>query len=183
MRLNANPAYYLLPSMDIIGGVLLERCRDGRYVVNASRCDVWVVCACILVCIVTCFVGFWGSVFFGGSASLRECFFLHFLESAFNNMSACVVCMQKVQKAAPTSSLKRESCSEVALGRQNLLIATSPCQRPRYTSPTGPRPTSSRILMSSYGMFHSSMTLLRCCSEQQKMQAMIQRHCISKRSN
>ena len=25
--------------------VWLERCRDGRYAVNASRCDVWVVCA------------------------------------------------------------------------------------------------------------------------------------------
>ena len=45
--------------------VWLERCRDGtcRYVVNASRCDVWVGCACLLVCIVACFVGFWGSVF------------------------------------------------------------------------------------------------------------------------
>ena len=41
----------------------LERCRDGRYVVNASRCDVWVGCACLPVCIVACFVGFWGSVF------------------------------------------------------------------------------------------------------------------------
>ena len=41
----------------------LERCRDGRYVVNASRCDVWVVCACLPVCIVACFVDFWGSVF------------------------------------------------------------------------------------------------------------------------
>ena len=38
--------------------VWLERCRDGRYVVNASRCDVWVGCACLLVCIVACFVGF-----------------------------------------------------------------------------------------------------------------------------
>ena len=26
--------------------VWLERCRDGRYAVNASRCDVWVVCMC-----------------------------------------------------------------------------------------------------------------------------------------
>ena len=37
--------------------------RDGRYAVNASRCDVWVVCACLPVCIVACFIAFWGSVF------------------------------------------------------------------------------------------------------------------------
>ena len=43
--------------------VWLERCRDGRYVVNALRCDVWVVWACLPVCIVACFVGFWGNVF------------------------------------------------------------------------------------------------------------------------
>ena len=43
--------------------VWLERCRDGSYVVNALRCDVWVVCTCIAVCIVACFIGFWGSVF------------------------------------------------------------------------------------------------------------------------
>ena len=42
--------------------VWLERCRDGSYATNASCCDVWVVCACITVCIVTCFIGFWGSV-------------------------------------------------------------------------------------------------------------------------
>ena len=36
-----------------------ERCRVGRYAVNALRCDVWVVCACIAMCIVACFVGFW----------------------------------------------------------------------------------------------------------------------------
>ena len=41
----------------------LERCRDGSYAINALRCDVWVVCACIAVCIVACFIGFWGSVF------------------------------------------------------------------------------------------------------------------------
>ena len=42
-------------------GVWLERCRNGSYAINALRCDVWVVCAClrILVCIVACFVGFW----------------------------------------------------------------------------------------------------------------------------
>ena len=27
--------------------VWLERCRDGSYAINALRCDVWVVCACI----------------------------------------------------------------------------------------------------------------------------------------
>ena len=43
--------------------VWLERCRDGSYAVNALRCDVWVVCTCIAVCIVACFIGFWGSVF------------------------------------------------------------------------------------------------------------------------
>ena len=40
--------------------VWLERCRDGGYAVNASRCDVWVVCARLPMCIVTCFLGFWG---------------------------------------------------------------------------------------------------------------------------
>ena len=29
-----------------------------EYVVNALRCDVWVVCTCIAVCIVACFIGF-----------------------------------------------------------------------------------------------------------------------------
>ena len=43
--------------------VWLERCRDGSYAVNALRCDVWVVCTCIAVYIVACFIGFWGSVF------------------------------------------------------------------------------------------------------------------------
>ena len=43
--------------------VWLEKCRDGSYVVNALRCDVWVVCTCIAVYIVACFIGFWGSVF------------------------------------------------------------------------------------------------------------------------
>ena len=57
--------------MDIIGGVWLERCRDGRYAVNALRCGVWVVCACFLVCIVACFIGV-GEVFFDGSASLHD---------------------------------------------------------------------------------------------------------------
>ena len=49
--------------------VWLERCRDGSYAVNALHCDVWVVCACIVVCTVACFIGF-GEVFFGGSTSL-----------------------------------------------------------------------------------------------------------------
>ena len=48
---------------------------------HASRCDVWVDCACLPVCIVACFVGFWGSVF-AGNASLHD-WFLQFLESAF----------------------------------------------------------------------------------------------------
>ena len=39
--------------------VWLERCRDGSYAVNALRCDVWVVCTCIAVCIVACFIGFY----------------------------------------------------------------------------------------------------------------------------
>ena len=62
--------------------VWLERCRDGRFAVSALRCDVWVVCACLLMCIVACFVGFWGSVF-GGIASLHDQFW-HFLKSAFS---------------------------------------------------------------------------------------------------
>ena len=43
--------------------VWLERCRDGSYAVNGLRYDVWVVRACIVVYIVTYFIGFWGSVF------------------------------------------------------------------------------------------------------------------------
>ena len=46
--------------------VWLERCRDGRYAVNALRCDVWVVCARLPVCTVACFFVFWGIVFFVG---------------------------------------------------------------------------------------------------------------------
>ena len=42
---------------------LLERCRDGSYTINTLRCDVWVVCACIVVCIVACFIGFSGTLF------------------------------------------------------------------------------------------------------------------------
>ena len=57
--------------------VWLKRCRDGRYAVNASRCDMWVVCVCLLVCIAACFVGFWGSVFWW-KCSYYDCF-LHFL--------------------------------------------------------------------------------------------------------
>ena len=55
----------------------LERCRDGSYAANALHGNVWVVCACIAVCIVTCFIVFCGSVF-GESASLHD-LFLHFL--------------------------------------------------------------------------------------------------------
>ena len=43
--------------------VWLERCRDGRYAVNASRCDVWVVCACLPVGIVYLFRWFLGKCF------------------------------------------------------------------------------------------------------------------------
>ena len=50
-------------------GVWLERYRDGSYAINALRCDVWVVCACLPVCIVACFVGF-VQVCFGKSASI-----------------------------------------------------------------------------------------------------------------
>ena len=49
---------------------------------HASCCDVWVVCACLPMCIVACFIGFWGSVF-SGSASLHD-WFLHFLGRAFS---------------------------------------------------------------------------------------------------
>ena len=54
--------------------VWLERCRNGRYAVNALRCDVWVVCACLPVCTVACFVGFWGIVFFVGVHSYMRGF-------------------------------------------------------------------------------------------------------------
>ena len=38
--------------------VWLERCRDGTYAVNALHCDGWLVCACIVVCIVACLLVF-----------------------------------------------------------------------------------------------------------------------------
>ena len=61
----------------------LERCRDGSYAINALRCDVWVVCACIAMHVhcrlfhlflgkcflvevhpyMTCFCTFWQSAF------------------------------------------------------------------------------------------------------------------------
>ena len=50
-------------------GVWLERCRDGSYAINTLRYDVWVIGACLPVCIVACFVGFGVSVF-GTSASI-----------------------------------------------------------------------------------------------------------------
>ena len=34
-----------------------------RYGVNALRCDVWLVCACLPVGLVACFIGFGGSIF------------------------------------------------------------------------------------------------------------------------
>ena len=67
-----------------------SKVMDGRYVVNASRCDVWVVCARLPVCIVACFVGFWGSVFFAGSAFLHDCF-LHF------KFGKCFFCNFKIK--------------------------------------------------------------------------------------
>ena len=42
--------------------------------VNALRCDVWVVCTCIVVCIVACFIGFWGSVFLVEVHPYMTCF-------------------------------------------------------------------------------------------------------------
>ena len=57
--------------------VWLERCRDGSYAVNALRCDVWVVCTCIVLVSLV-----FGEVFFGGSASLHG-LFLHFLAKCF----------------------------------------------------------------------------------------------------
>ena len=61
----------------------LERCKDGRYAVNASSCDVWVVCARLPVCALSLVSLVFGEVFFAGSASLHDRF-LHFLESAFS---------------------------------------------------------------------------------------------------
>ena len=51
------------------------------YTVNALHCDVWVVCARIVVCTVAYFIGFW-EVFFGRSASLHD-LSLHFLAKCF----------------------------------------------------------------------------------------------------
>ena len=60
----------------------LERCRDGSYAINALRCDVWVVCACIAMHVhCRLFIGL-GEVFFGGSPSLHD-LFLHFLAKCF----------------------------------------------------------------------------------------------------
>ena len=53
---------------------VLERCRDGRYSINALHCDVQLVCSCIGVYIVACFLAFMGGSVFCGSISLHECF-------------------------------------------------------------------------------------------------------------
>ena len=70
-----SPSSSLLPSTHL--QPLHPAARDGRYAVNASCCDMWVVCACLLVCIVACFVGFWGSVFWqkcpGERARVKPC--------------------------------------------------------------------------------------------------------------
>ena len=43
--------------VQIVVGVA-GKCRYDSYAINALRCDVWVVCAHIPVCIVTCFICF-----------------------------------------------------------------------------------------------------------------------------
>ena len=69
----------------VYGGVVglwwvwLGKCRDGRYAVNASHSDVWVVCARLL-CALSLISLVFGEVFFGGSASLHD----WLLESAFS---------------------------------------------------------------------------------------------------
>ena len=40
--------------------VWLERCRDGRYSINALHCDVQLICSYIGVCIIACFLVFLG---------------------------------------------------------------------------------------------------------------------------
>ena len=60
--------------------VWLERCRDGSYAVKALCCDVWVVCTCIAICIVACFIGFWGLV----EVHLYMPCFCTFWQSAFS---------------------------------------------------------------------------------------------------
>ena len=54
--------------------VCVERCRDDSYVVNALHCDVWVLCACIVVCIVACFIGFLGKCFLVEVHPYMTCF-------------------------------------------------------------------------------------------------------------
>ena len=44
--------------------VWLERCRDGRYTVNALHCDMWVVCARLPNALLLVPLVRWGSVFF-----------------------------------------------------------------------------------------------------------------------
>ena len=88
----------------------MERCRDGRYAVNASRCDVWVVCARLPVCIVACFVGFWGSVFCWVVHPYMTGFCMHFLESAFSNVvvtySSCTYDVMKLNSSIEFSVAK-----------------------------------------------------------------------------
>ena len=67
----------------ILWWVWLERCRDGSYAVNALRCDGWVVCACVVMCIVACFVGFWESVILVEVHPYTTCF-CSFWRSAFS---------------------------------------------------------------------------------------------------
>ena len=68
--------------------------------VNALRCDVWVLCACIVVCIVACFIGFW-DIFFVGSASLHD-LFLHFL-------AKCFFCNFEISSRSAVASLSKET--------------------------------------------------------------------------
>ena len=78
----------------------LERCRDGSYAVNALHCDVWVVCACIVVCTVACFIGFWGSVFWWKCINLGTHNNIHIQGVYIGNALSRVKMMGELEKEA-----------------------------------------------------------------------------------
>jgi len=62
-----------------------------------------------------------------------------------------------------TSSLNLATCCGEALRTEKCLMATTPCQLPRYILLMCPSPRQSNSLMFLKGMLHSSTTLFLCC--------------------
>ena len=87
--------------------VWLERCRDGSYAVN-----VWVVCACITVCTVACFIGFWGSVFLVEVHPYMSCF--------------CTFCVRTIR--GPDGTRSRAHPSNVIPDAALTLLKSIVCQ-------------------------------------------------------